>query len=432
MLAKVARIAHVEHDSTLQRGNVVVDYRKTFVTEWAMKSAISEDAESTLMKVQDRHIKESVRYFLWGRSAGRCEFDGCNELLWKSSLTQEDVNLAEAGHIYSFNAGGPRGNNGIRKAKINDAENLLLVCRACHKTIDASGAEYRYSVRLLQRWKHDHEARVELVTGIKPEKKSHLLLYGAAIGNVETSLDFHQAATALFPRRYPSSRDPIKLGEVAFADKDHDPGFWQTQRKHLEKRFQQRVAEKLEEGEITHVSLFALAPQPLLIVLGSLLVDLVDVDVYQRHREPIPSWNWPASSPEIEFVIRPPEIPDRTKPPALLLSLSATVSRDRLEATVGKDLDIWEVTTNHPNNDLIKSPSHLSAFRATLRPLFDQIKFTYGQTVPLHIFPIAPVSCNVELGRIRMPKAHQSWHIYDQNNRLGGFVHALTIGDEHS
>jgi len=152
-----------------------------------MELAISEEAESTLIKVQDRHIKESVRYFLWGRSAGRCEFDGCNELLWKSSLTQEEVNLAEAGHIYSFNAGGPRGNKGIKKTKINDADNLLLVCRACHKTIDASGAEHRYSIRLLQRWKLDHEARVELVTGIKPEKKS-----GSSpilVGGLENAVD---------------------------------------------------------------------------------------------------------------------------------------------------------------------------------------------------------------------------------------------------
>ena len=397
-----------------------------------MSSLKTAENTSELTKVADRHIKDPVRYALWGRSAGRCQIDGCNKLVWKSDLTQEDVNLAEAAHIYSFNAGGARGNVGISKNQINSTENLLLVCRACHKTIDDKPKDTRYSVDLLQLWKRTHEARVELVTGIKPDKTSHVLLYGAAIGNVETSVDFHKASEALFPQRFPAGREPIQLGVVNFAERDHEPDFWTVQSRQLEKRFQQRVAERIEDKEIKHLSVFAIAPQPLLILLGSLLVDLVDAEVYQLHREPTPSWSWPDSTTENDFIIRPPANPIGDRTPVLLLSLSASVHPDRISSVIEGEVDIWEITVDCPNNDLIKSPADLSAFRATVRPLIDNLKTIYGQQTPLHIFPAASVSCNVELGRIRMPKAHQPWIIYDQNNQLGGFVQTLTIGENNA
>ena len=57
-----------------------------------------------------RHIPHPVQLMLWGKAAGRCEFAGCNKALWKSPVTQEQVNIAQKAHIYSFGDGGPRGN----------------------------------------------------------------------------------------------------------------------------------------------------------------------------------------------------------------------------------------------------------------------------------------------------------------------------------
>ena len=49
-----------------------------------------------------RHIKKEVERELWARAAGRCQFHGCNVLLYKSSIDQEMVNLVRKAHIYSF------------------------------------------------------------------------------------------------------------------------------------------------------------------------------------------------------------------------------------------------------------------------------------------------------------------------------------------
>jgi hypothetical protein len=94
---------------------------------------------------------------------------------------------------------------------------------------------------------------------------------------------------------------------------------------------------------------------------------------------------------------------------------------------LGGDAAIWRVGVANPHNDLFKSRGHLSTFRATIRPLLDRIKAQHGQTTTLHVFPAMGVAPAVELGRVRMPKAHMPWMIYDQVNSLGGFIPAFSI-----
>jgi hypothetical protein len=110
----------------------------------------------------------------------------------------------------------------------------------------------------------------------------------------------------------------------------------------------------------------------------------------------------------------------------LVLSLSASITSDRIESVLGPGVSIWTVTIPKPHNDFVKSREQLASFRSLVRPLLDQIKALHGQNTPLHIFPAAPLSIAVELGRVRMPKADMPWRIYDQVAERG-FVPALSI-----
>ena len=60
-----------------------------------------------------------------------------------------------------------------------------------------------------------HEERIELVNGIKPRKKSDVLLYGAKIGEHDSPLDFVTVAEAMFPARYPAADKGIELSPRA-------------------------------------------------------------------------------------------------------------------------------------------------------------------------------------------------------------------------
>ena len=371
-----------------------------------------------------RRIKASVERLLWGRAAGRCEFSGCNAPLWKSPVTQEPVNLAQMAHIYAFSTSGPRGNKGIAKTRLNQVENLILVCHGCHQKIDKEKDGGRYTVDLLRQWKADHERRIEIVTGIDPRKKSHVVLYGANVGDHSPQLNFSDAAAALFPTLHPADDKAIMLGMINSATADGNPTYWQSEADNLSSHFDAQIRSQLKLGTIGHVSVFALAPQPLLILLGTLLSDITSTEVFQRHREP-QTWHWPASAPPLEFQVQAPASFEGT--PALVVALSAPITDDRITAVLGPDVAIWRVTVPAPNNDLIKSRAQLSAFRTLMRPLLDHIKDHHGQTTTLHVFPVTGVSAAIELGRVRMPKAHMPWQTYDQVNDRGGFIPALLL-----
>jgi len=193
-----------------------------------------------------RAIDRKVERELWGRAAGRCQFQGCPQLVYKSSVTQERVNAAEMAHIYSFSDDGPRGWKGFfgNPKDLNSVENLMLVCRGCHNLIDADKAGVKYSAELLLGWKKAHENRVRLVTGISHERRSHVILYGGKIGEEDSPLQFDLAADAMFPIRYPADERPINL-TMQCEHEDKTPEFWATESAHLRARFEREIRPRI-------------------------------------------------------------------------------------------------------------------------------------------------------------------------------------------
>lgn len=373
-----------------------------------------------------RSIKRPVERELWGRAAARCQFSGCNRLLYKSPVTQEKVNLAEMAHIYSFSQDGPRGWGPFKlKPKgLNDLRNLLLVCHDCHKTIDQDKTGSRYSAELLKRWKEEHEARVRIVTGILPSKKSHVVLYGARIGDARSPLQNDAAIQAMFPTWNPADERSIDLSMTSGLD-DSAPEFWTAESAHLRKEFDRQIRSRVEEADPNHFSIFALAPQPLLILLGSLLTDKVPTVVYQLHREP-KTWEWQPHPEGFAFKLQEPVT--KSGKPVLVISLSAKIGHDRIKSVLDGELSIWELTVDDPHNDFLKSEAQLALFRQAVRKAMVAISAAHAQANALAVFPAMPVSCAVELGRARMPKADMRWAIYDQNDKHQKFIPTITIG----
>ena len=376
-----------------------------------------------------REISRPVERELWGRAAARCQFSDCNRLLYKSPVTQERVNIAQMAHIYSFSADGPRGRGPFaQKTKgLNDIGNLMLVCYDCHRKIDQDKTGARYSVALLKSWKEAHETRIRVVTGISSTKKSHVVLYGSRIGQEHSPLTFDAAAESMFPDWLPADDRPVNLS-MACSHDDSTPEFWTSEAAHLRKEFERQVRDRSEEAKPNHFSVFALASQPLLVLLGSLLTDKVPAAVYQLHREPT-TWKWQPHPDNFNFQIVPPG--DKTGAPVLVIALSAKISPERVSSVIPGRLSIWELTIDEPHNDFLQSETQLSLFRQAARKLIGEIQAAHPNFAELPVFPAMPIACAIELGRVRMPKADRPWQIYDQNNKHGKFIPALKIGDHH-
>ena len=375
-------------------------------------------------------MSDQTRSILWGRSAGHCEFDGCPRLTGESDVTHDAVIVGDNAHIIGFSEDGPRGEAELSEALCQDIDNLMLLCKICHKTIDADKLTKKYTVEILKKMKMEHEHKIRMAARLTTDKKSTVVFYGENIGLHKSPLKFEQAIAAMFPNWYPTTDKPIEIGLSNSSFRDNDPSFWSVSSQQLDNMVNQHIKAQIANGYIQHLSLFGIAPQPLLMRLGFLLSDLVPVETYQLHREPNqlrrqpnPGWKW-QDDPEVFQIEKPKEIKGS---PALILSLSSSIVNSRIYRVLGENATIWRVYIQNPHNDFLKSKNQLQNFRKLMRSLMDEIKLAHGERSEIHLFPSVPVAIAIEFGRIIMPKADLPVIIYDENKSLGGFIRALTL-----
>ncbi|MBL0925387.1 MAG: SAVED domain-containing protein [Sphingomonadaceae bacterium] len=368
---------------------------------------------------------QRVQSALWARAAGRCQYRGCNRDLVGDLITgNKDALFGFIAHVVADTPSGPRGDPTRSLKLAKSLDNLMLLCPIHHKLIDVDDEDGHPESHLLA-MKSEHEGRIALLTGIDEVRASHVLRFGASIGTNEALVSTRAIFAAMPPEHHPASLQTIDLEMIGHAFTDADPAFWAMQQVNLRRNFATRIGGRIERQDIQHLSVFALAPQPLLIELGRLLCDIVPMVVHQRHREPA-TWIWQRDCSTIRYD-RVEPARDRTGAVALKLGVSATITDDRIERAVGEDAAIWSLCAKHPHNDIVRCPEDQTAYRQALRLLFDSIKVRHGENVPIHVFPALPASLAVETGRVWMPKADPELRIYDQQ-REHGFVPALTIG----
>lgn len=343
--------------------------------------------------------------------------------LWLDITTKYEFNTAYIAHIIADSPDGPRGDPVLSKQLEADLSNLMLLCDQHHRLIDKEDV-IGHPVARLRSMKEAHERRIEIVSGIGADRQSHVLLYGANIGELSSPVSFQMASRAMLPDWYPAETTPLSLGMINSSFQDKTAEFWTIESTHLRRMIAQLVRPRLALGSIQHISIFAVAPQPLLMLLGFLLSELQAMEVYQLHHEPR-NWQWQEGPKTFEYLVSEPE--EVKGPPVLILSLSATILDERVTAVLGKDVTIWRVTLADPYNDFLKSPQQVRQFRQQMRRLMDHVKIRHGEQTLLHVFPAMPVALAVETGRIILPKTDLPMRIYDENKNLGGFVRALDL-----
>lgn len=368
-------------------------------------------------------IPTKTKFQLWRKSGGRCQYAGCNEPLWKSGVTQEEFNTSNIAHIYGEKPGSARYDDILSPKLATSLENLMLLCYKCHHLVD-EGFRERHHAYLLIEMKKKHEERIEFLTGLTEEKSSHILLYGAKVGQHTAPVHWDKVFSAMLPNWYPAEKPGFELSLGNSSLQDHEEKYWEFESAHLQRQFATKIRPRLEQGDINHLSVFAFAPQPLLIELGRLISDINNAEVYQLHRQPA-SWEWQPAPKKFSYTITSPSHDHPIV--ALNLSLSATITNDRIHAVLGDEVSIWTITITQPHNDFIRSKAEVELFQKELRVLLDSIKKRHGQNTNLHIFPAVPLSLAIEMGRVWMPKADLPIKIYDQNRKSGGFTYALTI-----
>lgn len=349
-------------------------------------------------------IPQKVKAELWWRAAGRCEFKGCNKPLYLHDITMDNCNLSNCAHIIGDSENGPRGTKNS-KSLAKDFNNLMLMCPECHHYIDNEG-KGKYDAQTLFDMKKKHEKRMKYLTSFKEDLQANIVTYGANIAEHITQFAFPELQKALSPDFYPSSRDLIQLGVNIYAGHDWER-YWQNEEDNLVHFCKSKVLDCIDRWEYKRIALFALAPMPLLVRLGTMLNNKHNVVVYQKQRRE-EGWKWPKVDETIEFIIHKPLKEDGV--PVLVLSLSSSII-ERVEKE-NASASIWEMTIDNPNFDFLQSRKMLYDFGRKIELILDEIsKASNHQAINLYL--AAPAACCIEFGRVWMQKANSPLNIFD-------------------
>lgn len=368
--------------------------------------------------VETRHVDEATKVLLAARTAGRCEYRGCNKLVYEHHLTKQSGNYAQRAHIVGFHEDGPRGRAGSR-SRINAIENLMLLCPEDHKAIDDDVDAHPRE--LLVQWKREHEERIRDLTSLGPQAQSHVVTLRALVGG--HLIDEISVASALHALRplglYPAVHRPHDIELTG--THDSVPEFYNVAAAQISRQLADLTAKKP-----AHVSVFAFAPIPLLVHLGSRISNKIPVEFFNRHRIDN-TWRWGTQDTPLGFTWRNVRNGTNAKAVALLVSISGGVELDTLPAEIDDAFSVYELRPKvAPRRDLIRTRDDLARFRDTYRRTLEEIIQAHGTLAELHLFPAVPVSVGVVLGHDVLPKVHPSLWVYD-NRQPKGFSLALKV-----
>lgn len=368
------------------------------------------------VKTPSRYIQQDTTRMLWAVSAGMCEFSGCPNRLYTHHVTKENINLAQRAHIYAFSNGGKRFSPLLPRSKINDINNLMLVCGSCHELIDSSNTDY--SAEQLLAMKKEHEERIRLLTSIKPDLRSEVVIYNCNIGDRPVRIQEYHANESITPNFYPARIAPINLSpDLRLYDNELD--FWSVMAKDLERRLEAHEPSIRDK----HISLFAVAPQPLLFKLGTLLNRNYNVSVRQPQGN-IALWRWQEEGQTISLQLNESG-EDYFDKVVISVEITARLSEKELQ-NIFEGHRIFRIMANDYGPNAIKSEADLSAVTHEFRKVLNKIRLSCSEGVQVSLLPLAPVAVSIETGR-QLMKGDPIITVYDRNYITKEWVPVLSI-----
>ncbi|MDP3957477.1 MAG: SAVED domain-containing protein [bacterium] len=378
-----------------------------------------------MTKHQRPKIPDSVRLKLWIDSGGRCEFPGCNKIVWRDGLTLREDNFAILAHMIAASPIGPRGDAVLSPKLARDFSNLMLVCLEHSKLIDG---KYKkdFPVEYLKLYKRKHEERIRMQTMVGPNMATTVVRFVTHIGDRPVEISLAQAYEAILPR-FPADDKGVFLN-FTMKEGRGNKQFWKGFADDISKRLLRDFTPGNDSTHFSHLSIFALAPIPLLMHFGNKLGDLIPADLYQKHRD-TDDWKWKREPrhDNFSYEVKKKITGRRSKKIAIILSLSGKIHAKEVLKAVPDASAFYEITIPNPETEFLKFASRLQKFRSIYRDLLTTIRKKHGHDCEIHLFPAVPAPIAVICGKILLPKTDPGVLVYDNDKQKSGFVPALKI-----
>lgn len=377
--------------------------------------------------MSNTYLPMQIRKDLWIAAAGRCEFRGCNKPINRNFITQEHVLLGEYCHIISDSPTGPRGDKNLSEDLSTSADNLMLCCPTCHKTIDDSALVGTYNIELLREMKIAHEHNIQKIYDATDVRNGVLLIVISKINNTISQITYKLSQYAvlqnsnysIFPV-YPP--EIINLSSITY--EESSPAFYQAAKEKIQYRISS-IIDRMCDWEIEHLDVFALAQIPILTYLGYVIGDRLDCTIYQAQRNSINKWLWPKTinpqRPKFSYTVLPD---DRTiEIIAIVMSISAKINHEDVFKELGH-ISIVDFFVDNPTTEVVDSPDVQRDFSTRFRLLMSII-FEKHSNAEVHIFSAIPNSLAIEMGRCINPHALNKTWLWNRIN--GVFIKALCL-----
>lgn len=364
----------------------------------------------TRTRKASRHIPADRKLLLAVAAGGRCEL--CNKYLFEHPITLRGLNLSEHAHIYPFSDGGPRSEQAGKPSDIHAIENLMLLCGDCHKEIDKNKSAY--PVAVLREKKKEHEARMLYLTSLREEARTSLLVLKGLIADRPVEISFEDMRDAVAPM-YPANRQGFTI-DVTPNGKDLDDEYFESAERVIRGQMQEFYQRNLDGTAHRHVSVFALASIPLLVLFGRCISDKVTVEFFQRHHDMKEwPWRWQSAEKRLAFsLVRVREGRDLRRV-GLVVSLSGIVEPASVPADISESCPLFEirVSSELPDRRALRTREDLAEFRRVYGDFLAQLGREYPECKELHLFLAAPAPVAIACGHERMPKIQPELHVYD-------------------
>lgn len=347
-----------------------------------------------------------------------CRCQRCNKYLSEDKISHKYINNGNVAHIVASSEDGPRGNDKSFELS-QDLNNLMLLCQECHKYIDDNPLEFPSET--LIRMKTEQEHRVSILLDSLDKQKTFFVRFTSSIKNKNSVYISRQNAIDAIVASGMIPYDQYGLEIIVNnSNKYKSEIYWKETEKAIENNTQ-LIYTALEGKKDVTLSIFPLAPIPMIIKLGNLLSDKQHVNIFQKYREP-DSWKWKSFELTNTFITTK-TYKDRGNKVALIISISANIDQNRINIIDDYSV-IYHIRAEKIGLNAIQSILDLESFWIEYTSVLDEVK-NKDNSREVSLFLAIPVSVAFEIGRRHMTKTHPVMHIYDE---CDGFFKTIEIG----
>ena len=188
---------------------------------------------------------------------------------------------------------------------------------------------------------------------------------------------------------------------------------------------------------VPRFSVFSLSPIPLVIHLGFLLSDRVEVRYFQFDRDNI-TWNWRQSNEiEIDDNIQISGLPQEQTSEALevsiAVSLSAKISEIDVQEACPDAKILIDIFVENPDVMWLQSPAQLVRLGSVFRSVLSAVRAKIPRCSTIHLFYAGPTGGGIVLGQQINPRMNPPVQLYQYSQQsLPRYTYALSLTEDLS